>query len=69
MLAPQADFLFDRGFISFGEGRVLVSERVDQASLLKLGGDPERPPEVGLFNAIQEQFLEFHRREIFRKVM
>jgi predicted restriction endonuclease len=66
MLAPQADFLFDRGFISFGDGRLLVSERADEESLVKLGVDPERPPEVGRFNDEQERFLEFHRAEIFR---
>lgn len=66
MLAPQADFLFDRGFISFGEGRLLVSPVAEEASLLKLGIDPDRPPEVGTFSRGQEQFLEFHRNEIFR---
>lgn len=69
MLAPQADFLFDRGFISFGEGRVLVSDVADPQALLKLGVDPERPPEVGAFNRQQETFLEFHRRGVFRKAM
>lgn len=68
MLAPHADFLFDRGFISFGDGRVVVSDVADPKSLLRLGIDPERPPEVGGFNDRQEMFLEFHRREIFRKV-
>lgn len=67
MLAPQVDFLFDRGFISFGEGRVLISPVSDERTLLKLGIDPERPPEVGGFDRRQESFLEFHRREVFRK--
>jgi putative restriction endonuclease len=66
MLAPQADYLFDRGFISFGEGRVLVSPVADEKSLVKLGVDPERPPVVGDFSGEQERFLEFHRTEIFR---
>jgi putative restriction endonuclease len=66
MLAPQADFLFDRGFISFEEGRVLISPVAHEASLVKLGLDPDRPPEVGRFNRDQERFLEFHRRDIFR---
>jgi len=69
MLAPHADFLFDRGFISFGEGRVLVSKRADPKSLLKLGVDPEKIVEAGGFSDRQEQFLEFHRREIFRRAM
>lgn len=66
MLAPQADFLFDRGFISFGDGRVMISPVVDERSLLKLGIDPDRPPIVGAFSHQQERFLEFHRAEIFR---
>jgi len=66
MLAPQADFLFDRGFISFGEGRLLVSPVADEKSLVKLGVDPDRPPTVGVFSREQERFLEFHREEIFR---
>lgn len=66
MLAPQADFLFDRGFISFADGRLLVSNVADAESLVKLGVDPERPPSVGRFSDAQERFLEFHRAEIFR---
>jgi putative restriction endonuclease len=66
MLAPQADFLFDRGFITFSEGRVLVSPVADESSLVKLGVDPGHPPEVGSFTQEQERFLEFHRAEIFR---
>jgi hypothetical protein len=67
MLAPHADFLFDRGFISFGDGRVLISPVADEKTLHKLGVDPDKPPEVGPFNRDQERFLEFHRDEIFRK--
>jgi hypothetical protein len=66
MLAPQADFLFDRGFISFQDGRLMVSPVADLKSLVKLGVDPERPPEVGSFGQAQEKYLEFHRKEIFR---
>jgi putative restriction endonuclease len=67
MLAPHADFLFDRGFISFGDGRVLVSPVADERSLRKLGIDPDKPPEVGDFSLDQEHFLDFHRGEVFRK--
>jgi putative restriction endonuclease len=66
MLAPHADFLFDRGFVSFGDGRLLISPVADEKTLVKLGIDPDRPPEVGTFNRHQETFLEFHRTEIFR---
>lgn len=66
MLAPHADFLFDRGFVSFGDGRLLISPVAEERSLVKLGIDPEHPPDVGNFTAEQESFLEFHRTEIFR---
>lgn len=69
MLAPHADFLFDRGFISFGEGRLLVSPVADVKTLVKLGVDPDKPPEVGSFSRDQERFLDFHRTEIFRDVV
>ncbi|HEX2871040.1 MAG TPA: HNH endonuclease, partial [Polyangiaceae bacterium] len=69
LLAPHADFLFDRGFISFEEGRVIYADVADEKSLLKLGLDPSKEKVVGSFNAEQERFLEFHRREIFRKVI
>lgn len=68
MLAPQADFLFDRGFITFRDGRLEVSPVADEKSLVKLGVDPDRPPDVGRFSKAQEAFLEFHRAEIFRSV-
>ncbi|HEX4340579.1 MAG TPA: HNH endonuclease [Polyangiaceae bacterium] len=67
MLAPQADFLFDRGFISFEDDRLLISPVAEEKSLIKLGIDPDRPPQVGRFNPEQERFLEFHRAEIFRR--
>lgn len=69
MLAPHADFLFDRGFISFGDGRLMVSDLADPKTLLKLGVDPERRIEVGAFYDQQERFLEFHRREVFKNAM
>jgi hypothetical protein len=69
MLAPQADFLFDRGFISFRDGRLFVSPVADEKSLVRLGIDPDKPPDVGNFSREQETFLEFHRTEIFRSAV
>jgi putative restriction endonuclease len=56
MLPPQADFLFDRGLITFSDGRLLISEVAHEASLVKLGVDPDRPPEGGSFTREQEAF-------------
>ncbi|ABS28161.1 HNH endonuclease [Anaeromyxobacter sp. Fw109-5] len=66
LLAPHADFLFDRGFISFADGQLLVSPVADERTLVKLGVDPDRPPIIGKFSRDQERYLEFHRTEIFR---
>src|SRR5262249_31838057 len=54
LLAPTADFLFDRGFISFSDGRLIVSPVAHEESLVKLGVDPGHPPEVGRFSEAQE---------------
>ena len=38
LLTPDADLLFDRGFISFeDDGDVLVSRRIDREDLRRLG--------------------------------
>lgn len=77
MLTPDADHLFDRGFISFGnEGEVLVSKRVDRTDLRRLGfeqlvkdrfGFEEAPVswQTGSFLARQRDYLAYHRSEVF----
>jgi len=77
LLTPDADLLFDRGFISFKEdGDVLVSDRVDQYDLHRLGLRELTFPEFGLaeapavwktqdFAAKQQGYLAYHRSEIF----
>jgi hypothetical protein len=65
LLAPHIDHLFDRGLISFSDnGDLLVSTQLDRAVLAKWG-----VPEilnVGPFSADQSQFLDYHRRSVFR---
>lgn len=77
MLTPDADLLFDRGFISFGdEGEVLVSARVDRADLRRLGfeqlvmdrfGFEEAPAfwQTGKFLTQQRDYLAYHRSQVF----
>jgi hypothetical protein len=77
LLTPDADLLFDRGFISFEDrGEVRVSTRVDKQDLRKLGFDDlaierfgfEEAPSrwnVGGFTAAQSRYLDYHRREVF----
>jgi putative restriction endonuclease len=66
LLTPDADFLFDRGFISFeNSGQVLVSPVADMTSIEKMGITPSMLQNVGAFSTGQRQYLEFHRESIF----
>lgn len=69
LLTPNADHLFDQGFISFSdEGKLLVSPVLDRAVLSQLGLPGEEGIDVGPFDDRQKQHLQFHRAEIFRKI-
>ncbi len=67
LLAPHIDHLFDKGLISFSDsGNLLVSPKLDCEVLNKW-----QVPiiiNVGPFNDVQSQFLEYHRCSVFLKV-
>lgn len=66
LLTPDADHLFDRGFISFeGNGKVLWSPVVHVPSMVKMGLDPDIIRNVGAFTDAQRSYLEFHRENVF----
>jgi putative restriction endonuclease len=77
LLTPDADHLFDRGFISFlDEGEVMVSTRVDRDDLRRLGFDQLVFEATGLmeapanwrtnsFRMEQRRYLDYHRHEVF----
>lgn len=66
LLTPSIDHLFDRGFISFEDnGNLIISPIADAASLVKMGVN--EPMKVGIFNADQKHFLNYHREEILLK--
>jgi hypothetical protein len=77
LLTPDADLLFDRGFISFEpDGEVAVSKRVDRLDLRRLGFDQLAIQQFGFeeapvawktdtFSDRQQAYLAYHRREIF----
>lgn len=66
LLTPDADHLFDRGFISFeGRGKLIVSPVAHVPSLIKMGIDPAVVSNVGAFSEGQRAFLEFHRESVF----
>lgn len=65
LLAPHADFVFDRGFITFqADGTLVASEVANRSALNALG--IEVGSSVGPFSDKQEHYLEHHRAEIFR---
>jgi hypothetical protein len=77
LLTPDADLLFDRGFISFeDDGEVIVSPRVDRMDLQRLGfeqlawarfGVAEAPAiwRAGAFTRERHGYLAYHRSEVF----
>jgi hypothetical protein len=65
LLTPNADHLFDRGFIGFeDDGRVLISPVAHAESLARMGLDPAHPRNVGKFSEGQRRYLEFHRENV-----
>lgn len=66
LLTPNADSLFDRGFISFDDdGILLLSPVLETQVLHQLGLPVERAMNVGQFTEGQKGYLAYHRREIF----
>lgn len=68
LLTPNADHLFDRGFISFDDaGDVLISPVAHMDSLARLGLSPGQTRNVGRFTEGQRKYLEFHREKVLLK--
>lgn len=66
LLTPNADHLFDKGYISFeDDGRILISARIDRRQFELLG---IRNQLFGKeFSERQAAYLRFHRTEIFKR--
>ncbi len=66
MLAPHADFLFDRGLIGFEEdGRALFSSQLQEVDANKLGlRTTQRPPPRPL-RLESQAYLHHHRQTVF----
>lgn len=68
LLTPSMDHLFDRGFIGFDDhGETIISPVAHKESLLRMGLDPNKPPNVGSFSSGQRKYLEFHRENVLLK--
>lgn len=77
LLTPDADLLFDRGFISFqDDGDVLVSPRMDRGDLYRLGFEQLARERFGLaeapavwrtapFAERRHSYLDYHRSNVF----
>jgi hypothetical protein len=77
MLTPDADLLFDRGFVTFeDDGGVRVSHRFDRRDLERLGLGGVAPEQLGFddaqtpymhqgFRPKQRDYLAYHRSEVF----
>jgi putative restriction endonuclease len=65
LLTPNADHLFDRGFIGFEDnGDVLISPVAHTDSLARMGLAPGHALNVGPFAEGQRRYLEFHRANV-----
>jgi len=66
LLSPNADLLFDKGYITFtNSGDIIISNRIDPAQLSLLGVSSEEQVNVGAFNSKQSEYLEYHRNQVF----
>jgi putative restriction endonuclease len=66
MLTPTIDFLFDRGFISFGDdGSLLISPVADKDVLKRLGVPIAHPRSCGSFTRNQKHYLAYHRSQVY----
>ncbi|MCX2895479.1 HNH endonuclease signature motif containing protein [Stenotrophomonas lactitubi] len=66
LLAPHADLLFDRGWISFSSsGQLLISDALPCDMPHRLGLNLKKQLPIGRFSRKQLEFIEFHRDVIF----
>jgi hypothetical protein len=66
MLSPNADRLFDRGFVTFEQtGNLLVSSQISPSLLQRLGITDSTSFTTSPFSDKQESYLSFHRAHIF----
>jgi len=77
LLTPDADLLFDRGFVTFeNDGGVRVSPRMDRLDLKRLGLDTLELERLGFGDAVaswhqrglaerQQGYMAYHREQVF----
>ncbi|BFU90670.1 MAG: hypothetical protein NTAFB01_18570 [Nitrospira sp.] len=66
LLAPHIDHLFDGGWISFkDDGSLLISQSLNRDVLAAWGISDQLIPKP--FNEKQSEFLEYHRKHVFKR--
>ncbi|MCA1955709.1 HNH endonuclease [Zymomonas sp.] len=67
LLSPNADHLFDKGYISFSnDGDILISSQMDRRNLAFLGCTSNQKVLGKAFTSKQKEYLAYHRENIFR---
>ena len=68
LLSPHADFLFDRGWITFEDnGALVTSSHLPGEVLDHIGLDLGQGRNCGTFQVGQRSYLEYHRNAVFEK--
>lgn len=68
LLTPQADLLFDRGWLTFeGQGKLAVAKELPADVKKRLGLNLKEGRNCGSFNEAQRHYLDHHRERIFEK--
>lgn len=68
LLSPHADFLFDRGWITFeDDGALIRSDHLPKDVIERIGLNLKQGRKCGSFFGKQQTYLEFHRNAVFDK--
>lgn len=68
LLCPHADYLFDRGWISFDDsGGLIRSANLPGEVIDRIGLDLSAGRNCGRFTPGQKGYLEFHRNAVFNR--
>lgn len=68
LLSPHADFLFDRGWITFEDtGALIRSDHLPMEVVGRIGLDLKQGRKCGEFFDRQKVYLEYHRNAVFEK--
>ncbi len=66
LLSPHADFLFDRGWITFeDDGSLIRSDQLPKNVIDRIGLDLKQGRNCGNFFDTQKTYLEYHRNAVF----